>query len=100
MVWSGCRMTVMDLRNLERQLKSLANGNRLRILSALKRKHSMTVSDIASHLKITMAAPSRLLHILEQAELHLPPKRGPFVTYRLLLTGEPWTRAVLSSLSS
>ena len=100
MVWSGCRMTVMDLKNLERQLKSLANGNRLRILSALKRKHSMTVSDIASHLKITIAAASRHLQILEQAEIVVSRKRGLFVTYRLLLTGEPWTRAVLSSLSS
>jgi len=91
-------MTVMDLKNLERQLKSLANGNRLRILSALKRKHSMTVSDIASHLKITIAAASRHLQILEQAGVVVSRKRGPFMTYRLLLTGETWVKAVLSSL--
>lgn len=99
MVLKGRRMIVMNLKLLERQLKSLANGNRLRLLAALRKKHSMTVGAAAAHLRISQAAASRHLQILEQAGVVVSRKRGLFVTYRLLLTGIPWTRAVIASLS-
>lgn len=69
-------------RNLVKIFKALSSEPRLQIISLLKDR-VLCVGALARHLSITQAAVSQHLHILKDADLVIPEKRGFFVHYRL-----------------
>lgn len=67
------------MKELEKQLKAVANRRRLAILKYLKQNRGATVSDIAGHIKLSFRSTSKHLGILaandivdrEQSSLHM-----------------------------
>ncbi|MFH1620776.1 MAG: autorepressor SdpR family transcription factor [Patescibacteria group bacterium] len=62
--------------------KALADPNRRKILSLLKKK-DMSVSDIQKHFSFTQASLSHHLDILRRADLVVTERRGQFIYYSL-----------------
>lgn len=89
---------VANARALERQLRSMANERRLAILKELKRNRTMTVSEIAEALDLSIALISQHLRILRAAQIVEHKKRGKHNTYRLSLKQSAIARTVLSAL--
>ncbi|MEK7136733.1 MAG: metalloregulator ArsR/SmtB family transcription factor [Patescibacteria group bacterium] len=88
----------MNLRPLERRLKSLAHFRRLQILHELKKRQRMTVSDIAAAIRHSITSTSQHLRILYAAEIVERKKRGLLVFYHLSPEQSPEVRAVLAQL--
>mgnify|MGYP001612406367 CR=1 len=67
------------MKELEKQLKAVANRRRLAILKYLKQNREAVVSDIAQHIKLSFRSTSKHLSILaandivdrEQRSLHM-----------------------------
>ena len=59
---------LMIMLKLSTTFSALADGNRQKIIDLLK-KGELSVSDIASHLSITMATLSHHLDVLKRADL-------------------------------
>ena len=57
----------MSEKELEKILKALANKRRLLILRLLKHRKSVSVGDIARHIKLSIKATSKHLSILYSA---------------------------------
>ena len=84
---------------LELPLKALANANRLHILRELKQGKSLTVSEVARHLKITVAGASKNLLMLHESGFVQSTKRGLHVSYRMKVAGlSAWMKAVLKEI--
>ena len=59
----------MDERELERQLKALANRRRLAIIKLLKKSRKISVTDIAKEIKLSFKSTSRHLAVLLAADI-------------------------------
>ena len=57
-------MKELDMKNLERLLKPLANRRRLAVLHELKYRGDVTVGELAADLKLSIQAMSRHLQKL------------------------------------
>ncbi len=64
-------------------LKSLADGNRLRVIAALMDHEELCVCQITELLQLATATVSRHMSILQNADLVTSQKRGRWVYYRL-----------------
>ena len=64
-------------------LKSLADGNRLRVIAALMHHEELCVCQITELLRLATATVSRHMSILQNADLVTSQKRGRWVYYRL-----------------
>lgn len=71
------------MKNLEKQLKALANHRRLAILKMLKHKKRMTVGDIAKEIKLSFKSTSRHLAVLYAAEMVEKEQLSVNVFYRI-----------------
>ena len=91
-------MRAKEFRNLERLLKVLGSRRRLAILSALRSHGSMTVSDLAHAIDLSIFATSQHLRILKSAEIVEDSRRGFHISYRLSLVQAPIVSQVLRSL--
>lgn len=67
---------------LSQTFSALADGNRQKIIDLLKKKE-LSVSDIASHLSITMATLSHHLDVLKRADLISGHRDGQKIIYSL-----------------
>ncbi|NCN07866.1 winged helix-turn-helix transcriptional regulator [Candidatus Falkowbacteria bacterium] len=67
---------------LNKTFSALADNNRQKIIDLLK-KREMSVSDIVSHLNITMATLSHHLDILKRADLISGRRDGQKIIYSL-----------------
>jgi ArsR family transcriptional regulator, arsenate/arsenite/antimonite-responsive transcriptional repressor len=83
---------------LESQLKAVANGRRLAMLSFIKREKSATAGEIATAVHISMPPASQHFRILRAAGIIEQKKRGKFMTYRLSLKQEEPIKQILSML--
>lgn len=80
-------------------LKALANENRLKLVKELSKGKALTVTDAAEMLHITIAAASRHLQILEEADILTSVKRGQNVAYRMKVAGiEGWVKTLVREL--
>lgn len=80
-------------------LKALANENRLKLVKDLSKGKALTVTDAAEMLRITIAAASRHLQILEEAGILTSIKRGQSVAYRMKVAGiDAWVKALIKEL--
>jgi len=71
------------MKELEKQLKALANKRRLAILKLLKSKQRLAVGDIADVIKLSFKATSKHLVILYSAGLLEKDQVNLTVLYRL-----------------
>ena len=70
-------------RELEKQLKALANRRRLAILKHLKRNSEATVADIAKAITLSFKATSKHLRMLTAIDILEREQRNVQMFYRL-----------------
>ena len=87
----------MDLQLHEKQLKAVADANRLKLLSCLK-SGEVCVCDFVDILGISQPAVSQHLKKLEEAGIITARKLGTWKHYRLIETQTPIIQAVLEQL--
>ena len=71
------------MKELEKILKALANGRRLRILKYLKTRKEASVGDIADEINLSFKSTSRHLAVLSAADILEREQRSSQVFYRL-----------------
>ena len=64
-------------------LRATANKRRLLILSFLKTKGQVSVSEIARHIHLSVRSTSRHLAVLSSAEIVEKEQRGLFMFYKI-----------------
>jgi len=86
------------LKELELQLKAVANARRLHILKYIKEKKGATVGEIAKELHISHFPTSQHLRILKAAGIVKYSKKWKYVFYRLALPQKEPIKKVISLL--
>ena len=71
------------MKNLEKNLKALANKRRLEILKSLKGGRASSVGDIAEKIKLSFKATSRHLLILFRADILDKEQKDNQVFYKI-----------------
>ncbi len=71
------------MKELERNLKALANRRRLAILKYLKENREASVGDIAAEINLSLKATSKHLGVLAAADIVEKDQRSSQVFYRL-----------------
>ncbi len=82
------------MKEVERQLKALANKRRLHIISFLKRNRRGTVEDIAGAIKLSFKATSKHLAILSSRDMLDKEQISRYVYYHLANPLPPLARYV------
>lgn len=76
------RYTNLESQELARIFRVLSVDTRIRIVQLLK-QNSLCVNALARRLGVTPAAVSQHLHVLREADLVKPEKKGYFVHYTI-----------------
>lgn len=87
-----------ELREVEKQLKALANGRRIIIVRYISRKGEASVGDIADEIKLSFKATSAHLLILFAAGLLDRRQTSTTVLYKLSQPTPPLIKTMLSIL--
>ncbi|MFJ5624857.1 ArsR/SmtB family transcription factor [Peribacillus loiseleuriae] len=87
----------MDIQMLEKQLKAVADANRLTLLSCLK-SGEVCVCDLVDVLGLSQPAVSQQLKKLEEAGIITARKVGTWKHYRLMEEQTPLLQTVLAEL--
>jgi len=88
---------VREVKDIEKILKSLANGRRVRILKYLDLKKKAGVGEIADAIKLSFKATSKHLLILYSAGLVDKEQKSLTMIYSL---SEPKHKIISATLSS
>ncbi|OIO47318.1 MAG: hypothetical protein AUJ32_03210 [Parcubacteria group bacterium CG1_02_40_82] len=86
------------MKNLEKQLKALANRRRLAILKYLKKVRQAPVGEIAGEINLSVKATSKHLNILAAADILEREQRSLSVFYRLSQDPSPTAKQVINIL--
>lgn len=86
------------MKELERNLKALANRRRLAILKYLKENREASVGDIATKINLSFKATSRHLSVLSSADILEKDQRSSQVFYRLASPARSVARYIVSIL--
>lgn len=86
------------MKDLEKNLKALANRRRLAILHYLKNRREASVNQIANEIKLSIKATSKHLGILSAVDMVDTDKRSLNVFYRLATRLKPETISILNLL--
>ncbi len=86
------------MKELERQLKALANRRRLAIVKFLKKEKEATVGDIAETIKLSFKATSKHLGVLAAADIVDKEQRSLQMWYRLSLSIHHVSKYISNSL--
>ena len=86
------------MKELEKQLKAVANRRRLAILKYLKQNREAVVSDIAEHIKLSFRSTSKHLGILAANDIVEREQRGLHMIYRLSQSQRQAVRHTISLL--
>lgn len=89
----------MDIQLMEKQLKALADSNRLKVLSCLK-SGEVCVCDFVDVLGISQPAVSQHLRKLKEAGIVTERKRGTWKHYRLAEELTPVVQTVIDELEA
>ena len=87
----------MELELMEKQLKAVADANRLRILACLK-KGEVCVCDFTDVLNISQPAVSQHLRKLKEASIIAERKVGTWKHYRIHENQTALMQSILSSI--
>jgi DNA-binding transcriptional ArsR family regulator len=86
------------MKDLEKNLKALANKRRLAILKYLKKNREAPVGEIAHEINLSFKATSKHLGILFAIDIIEKEQRDLQVFYRLAITQKPITKHILTLL--
>ncbi|HDH31416.1 MAG TPA: ArsR family transcriptional regulator [Candidatus Wolfebacteria bacterium] len=86
------------MRNLEKNLKVLANRRRLAILKYLKRNKEAPVAEIAHEINLSFKATSKHLCILAAVDIIKKDQRNLQMFYRLSTSQNPVVKHIFSLL--
>ncbi|MDP3948507.1 MAG: metalloregulator ArsR/SmtB family transcription factor [bacterium] len=86
------------MKELERNLKALANRRRLAILKYLKENREASVGDIAAKINLSFKSTSRHLSVLSSADILEKDQRSSQMFYRLASPVKPAARYIVSLL--
>lgn len=86
------------MKEIEKQMKALANARRLSILKYLKKTREATMGDIADEIKLSFKATSKHLGILYAAGILEKDQRSLTINYRLAKAPHVAARQILSIL--
>lgn len=86
------------MKEIEKQMKALANARRLSILKYLKKTREATVGDIAEEIKLSFKATSKHLGILYSAGMLEKDQRSLTINYRLAKSQHSVTKQVIAVL--
>ena len=96
---SRLRDIIIDaMRELEKQLKALANRRRLMILSCLKKRREASVGDIAADIHLSFKSTSRHLAVLAALDIVEKEQRSLQVFYRLAAAPSSTVKHVIAQL--
>ena len=87
----------MDIQTMEKQLKAVADANRLKILACLK-KGEVCVCDFTDVLGISQPAVSQHLRKLKEADIIAERKVGTWKHYRIAENQTPLMQGILKSI--
>lgn len=86
----------MKEKEIEKTLKSLANGRRLAILSILKKEQELTVGELAEKIKLSFKSTSRHLGVMLSSSILEKEQRSSNVYYKISpILNEPARRIIL-----
>ena len=88
----------MDIRELEKILKALANRRRLAILRYLKKVETASVGEIAGEIKLTFKATSNHLRVLTALDLLEREQQGYQGMYRIAKEQKQVAQYIISLL--
>jgi DNA-binding transcriptional ArsR family regulator len=74
----------MKEKELEKQLKALANARRLKILKYLDKTNKASVGDIAREIKLSFKSTSRHLAVLRATEMVCADQQNLMMYYSLV----------------
>lgn len=83
-------------KEIEKELKALANSRRLTIIKILKDKKEMSVGEIARELKLSIKATSKHLSVLKSVNIVEYEQRSLLYFYKLVSPLPESTKAILS----
>jgi len=86
------------MKDIEKQMKALANARRLSIIKYLKKTREASVGDIAEEIKLSFKATSKHLGILYAAGVLEKDQRSLAIYYSLAKVQRPVTKQVLAVL--
>jgi DNA-binding transcriptional ArsR family regulator len=86
------------MKEYEKILKALANGRRLQILKYLKTKKNASVTDISSHIKLSLKSTSRHLAVLFTANMVDREQKNLLVFYFLSKTSSRLSKIIVNHL--
>lgn len=87
----------MDIQYIEKQLKAVADANRLKLLACLK-KGEVCVCDFVDVLDISQPAVSQHLRKLKEAGIIAERKVGTWKHYRIAENQTPLMKDILSKI--
>ena len=88
----------MEIRELEKILKAVANRQRLAILRYLKKEREASVSDITGTIKLSFKSTSQHLRRLTAAGIIEREQKGHFGYYHLAKNQHPVVQNIISAL--
>ncbi len=86
------------MKELERNLKALANRRRLAILRYFKKSREASVGDIAREINLSLKATSKHLGILAASDIVEKEQRSLNIFYRLASVQKAAVRHILTFL--
>ena len=87
-----------SMKELEKQLKALANARRLAMLKLLRSRTSASVGEVARSIKLSFKATSKHLRILYLADLIEKQQINTTVHYRLGNRPTPGIQKIIATL--
>ena len=87
---------IKELKDLEKQMKALANVRRLAILRYLKKHREASVGDIAGEIRLSFKSTSRHLSVLFAAVVIEREQRSVMMFYSIAGTLHPATKHVIA----
>ena len=89
---------MMEVKEIERALKTLANKRRLAIVKYLKSKRGASVGDIADEINLSLKATSKHLVTLNAADIVDREQKGFQAFYHLSSHQKPLSKYIISLL--
>jgi DNA-binding transcriptional ArsR family regulator len=86
----------MELKSLEKELKSLANKRRLKIISLVKAAGRLSAGNISERMKLSLSATSRHLSLLESAGVLEKEQISLEVYYFISRRPKPYLQSVVA----
>jgi ArsR family transcriptional regulator len=85
------------MKPLLKVMKALGDGTRVKIVKLLQHR-TLCVCELTSLLGLSQPAISKHLKLLEEADLVVSEREGPWMNYRLAEGANPYAETVVSNL--